>query len=209
MLYRTLRHHAERVFRPIIGLVEGSEHIPANGPFLLAANHIDYLDGFFITFALLSRNQRMVKFLTETKNYWWTGGAAIPVNPKNKAKALEKAERALSRGSIICIFPEGARNASGALLAGRTGIARLALWSNVPVIPVGLIGGSGETPMDSVRTYLMRGNTVRVRIGEPVTFPQTERSRIDKLLLERTMNVIMERIAVLCNKSYNHEHAVE
>lgn len=209
MFYGTLRHHAEHIFRPIIGTVEGAEHIPANGPFLLAANHIDYLDGFFITFAIISRNKRMVKFLTETKNYWWTGGAAIPVNPNNKAKALQQAEQALGHGSIICIFPEGARNPSNQLLPGRTGLARLALWSNVPVIPLGLIGKSGNTSMDSIRTYVMHGNSVKVRIGEPIIFPRIEREAINKPLLERTTNTIMERVATLSNKTYNHAHTVE
>lgn len=197
------------IFRPIIGTVEGSEHIPSNGPFLLAANHIDYLDGFFITIALISRNQRMVKFLAETSNYWWTGGATIPVNPNNKAKALEQAERALGRGSIICIFPEGARNASSELLPGKTGLARLALWSNVPVIPIGLIGRSGKTSLDSIRTYIMHGNSVQVRIGEPITFLQTKREAISKPLLEQTTNTIMERVAILCNKTYHHANSVE
>ncbi len=209
MLYQTIRHHAERIFRPVIGTVEGAEHIPETGPFLLAANHIDYLDGFFITFALISRNKRMVKFLTETNNYWWTGGAAIPVNPNNKVRALEQAEQALGSGSIICIFPEGARNSSNALLPGKTGIARLALWNNVPVIPLGLIGGSGRSPADSLRTYVLRGNAVRVRIGKPIAFPRAERQAINKPLLEQTTDTIMEHIAILCNKTYHHANTVE
>lgn len=206
MLYSTLRAMSTKVFRPILGTVEGTEYIPVNGPFLIAANHIDYLDGFFITFAILSRTNRMVRFLSETNNYWWTGGATIPVHRDDRAESLGRAERALRRGSIICIFPEGARNSATELLPGKTGLARLALWCNVPVVPIGLVGTSGTSPRESMRTYLMHGNTVKVRIGTPLTFDPVSRDLITKELLENVTTTIMHGVAAVSNKSYTASH---
>ncbi len=199
MLYGFLRRLLTPLFRTAIKDVEGLEHLPEHGGYLIAANHIDYLDGFTITVAVHRRHPRLVAFLSETGNYWWTGGATIPIDWQRKAESLERAVHALRRGTVICIFPEGRRNTTDMLLPGKTGLARLALWTGLPVIPVGLVGPSGSSFAQSLRTVLRR-HAMSIRFGAPLRFSHQQGQELTKEQLTSVTTTIMERIAQLCEK---------
>jgi 1-acyl-sn-glycerol-3-phosphate acyltransferase len=201
-IYSIIRKFLFPVFRLPIKKISGVTNLPFRGGYLIAANHNDFLDGFFITAAAVMRRPRQVKFLSETKNYWWTGGATIPVDKKNKAKSLEIALKFLNNGKIICLFPEGRRNNLDIIPKAKTGLARLALWSKKPVIPLGIICASGRTFFDSLKLFVLKKKPLEIKIGQPMTFPDLYDKKITRDLLEEVSGRIMKEVAVLCNKKY-------
>lgn len=196
--YRTVIPHVTNT----LGRVEGLEHIPEHGSFLIAANHIDFLDGFFITAAISKRRTTVIQFLSVTNNYWWTGGATITIPKKEKAQSLDRALHALEQGVIVAIFPEGHRNATGVLDHGKTGIARLALWSGVPVLPIGLVGPSGNSMWQSVQQTFFQKKRTTIQIGPPLYFRKNGNRQLSEQELGATTATIMTAIARLCQKTY-------
>lgn len=200
MTYRFLRRILLPLFSRRIVRCEGMEHLPEHDGFLLAANHIDYLDGFYIS-AIVGRDRpRLVQFLSETNNYWWAGGATIPIEKNEKSASLARAFSALNRGAIICIFLEGRRNNTQTLLPGKTGLARLAAWSGKPVIPIGLSGPSAPNFLTSVFTHFFRRASVTVRIGPPLTFSKRPAETLTKPELVSMTKTIMEALGQVCGK---------
>jgi len=80
--------------------------------------------------------------------------------------AVGKKTEVLGAGKVFAIYPEGTRTRDGLLHRGHTGIARLALRCNVPIVPIGLIGTDDVQPVDSRMPKLFR--VVTIRFGEPV-----------------------------------------
>lgn len=201
MLYHLVRALLSPLFRSRIETVTGIERLPTSGPFLVAINHNDYLDGFFVAVILTHATDRLVTFLTVSKNYWWTGGAMITIDHEHKGASLEAALVALEKGTIICVFPEGQRNPSATLLSGKTGIARLALWSGLPVVPIGLRGLSGTSMPNSIRRFLTGRERIRIAVGRPLSFPKVEHGIIDEPRIHAATDAIMTELAGLAGKN--------
>jgi len=200
MMYRLLRRILLPLFLHRIVRCEGEENLPHEGGFLLAANHIDYLDGFYISAVVGRDRPRLVQFLSETNNYWWSGGATIPIEKSEKSASLQKALVALNTGAIICFFLEGRRNNTNTLLQGKTGLARLAAWSGRPVVPIGLSGPSAPNFLTSVFLHLFRRTPVTIRIGTPMVLPRRSPDSLAKPELVAMTRMIMERVAQVCGK---------
>ncbi len=191
-------------FRWRLGSIAGLENVPRGRGFLLAANHIDFLDGFFITAALWD-GTRPIKFLSKTKNYWWTGGSTIPVDADKRAASLDEAFAALQSGAVIAVFPEARRNGHGPLTNGRTGLARMALRTGVPVLPVGIRGSSGRNSLHSVFLYFLTGHKFSLMIGQPLMYPIDTAQKYPKERLHNVMAEVMQRISKLCGLDYSPE----
>lgn len=189
-------------FRWRLGKIAGLENVPRGRGFLLAANHIDFLDGFFISAALWD-GARPIKFLSKTKNYWWTFGSTIPVDADKRAASLDEAYAALQNGSVIAIFPEARRNGHGPLGNGRTGVARMALRTGVPVLPVGLRGSSGKNSLHSIFLYFFAGRRMSLAIGQPLSYPADNAQEYPKERLHGVMTEVMQRISGLCGLKYS------
>jgi 1-acyl-sn-glycerol-3-phosphate acyltransferase len=133
--------------RLFIRKIHGLKNVPAEGPFIVAANHDSYLDPFLIDASLYSKINQKIHWLAMMGRFWkffgdkiahdWIG--CVPLD-QGKKKALKELELFLKKGENVGIFPGGPRSLDGSLTRGRTGAARLALGARVPVIPVGLIG---------------------------------------------------------------------
>ncbi len=152
----------------------GREHVPAEGPVIIAANHRSFLDPFII--GTLSR--RPVYFVAKVELFQrpvfgWILNAlgAFPVQRgTGDAGAMDTARQILERGDCVVIFPEGTRVRPGALGKARRGVGRLALETGAAVVPVAIIG------TESVRRgWRIRPHKVRVRCGRPLTFPRVAR----------------------------------
>lgn len=176
--------------------------MPEKGPYIIAANHVDFLDGFCVTAALDMTKKHIVYFLAKTKNYWWAQ-ATLPVDPKNKSQSIKDAVRYLGEGKIICSFIEGYRNTDKHLPRGKTGSARMALMAQVPVVPLGIIGQQEKKFGRSIKKMLTSNNHVIINIGEPITFEQYYNQEITKDLLEKLTHEIMGQLAPLCGKAYS------
>jgi 1-acyl-sn-glycerol-3-phosphate acyltransferase len=171
LLHRLLREPVRGALRRWCDLrIEGVEHLPATGPYLLAANHHNYLDAVVLSVAV----PVPIAFLVMPR-VW----RATPLHPwlhqhlgsirldlgRADVGALRRALGVLARGGVVGIFPEGPFSVRGRLERGRPGVALLALRSGVPVVPVG-IRGTYEA-LHGRRGYLPRRAPLAVRFGRP------------------------------------------
>lgn len=129
--------------------VAGVHHVPLEGPAILAFVHISVLDGPCLAAEVAWRRRRAVRFLVASEifgfpvNGWFLRRyRQIPVRRgQSDTGALDEAIATIGRGALAGIAPEGAVNPSpGTLQRIRSGVARIALSTGVPVIPVGIWG---------------------------------------------------------------------
>lgn len=129
--------------------VTGIHHVPLDGPAILAFDHISVLDGPCLAAEVAWRRRRMVRFLVAAEVFdapvtgWILRSyRQIPIHRgRNDAGALDEAIVTIRRGAVAAIAPEGAVNPTpGELQRIRSGIARIALPTGAPLIPVGIWG---------------------------------------------------------------------
>jgi 1-acyl-sn-glycerol-3-phosphate acyltransferase len=156
--------------------VQGLENVPPSGGFLLASNHLSFIDSVVIPVVV----RRRVAFLAKAEYFegrgikgalsrlWFRGLGAVPVRRGSHGEAmasLHVALHVLRDGDGFGIYPEGTRSRDGRLHRGRTGVAWLALASGAPVVPVGIVGTDRVQP---VGARLPRIAPVTVRFGPPL-----------------------------------------
>jgi glycerol-3-phosphate dehydrogenase (NAD(P)+) len=149
----------------------GTEHIPAEGPVLLASNHRSFSDPFVLG-TCLGRPLRFVAKVELFEKRWQArlllALGAFPIRRgESDEQAMETARVILERGGAVGIFPEGTRVRPGPLEEPKRGIGRLALETGAPVVPVAVIGTE-----DIRRGWRIRPRNVTVRCGRPLTFPR-------------------------------------
>lgn len=174
---------AQRTVGPLLRLgwrptVEGLELLPEDGGAILASNHLSVADEYFLGAAVSRHIAFWAKseYFTGTGLAGWftrslvTGLGAIKVERGNGRAALSAFDGAipvLRSGGLVAIYVEGTRSPDGRLYRGRTGVARLALRAEVPVIPVGVIGTNRVQPIGAPFPRLRQGE-VTVRFGKPM-----------------------------------------
>jgi len=189
--------------------IEGLENVPEDGPGIVAANHISFLDSFFIPLAIPRRVTYLAKaeYWDSWKTKWFFDLVGqIPVrrdDSKKSLAALEAGERVLNKGGLLGIYPEGTRSPDGRLYRGKTGVARMAAECNVPVIPVGLVGTREIMPKDAKLPHF-RG-AVTLRFGEPMHVPKEEAE--GPMALRGFVDSLMYEIRSLSGQDYTDEYA--
>jgi 1-acyl-sn-glycerol-3-phosphate acyltransferase len=158
MLYRA----AELIVSPVLRAyfrpqVTGAEHVPRSGPAIIAANHLSASDEVFTPITA----RRQVVYFAKAEYFtargvrgrliaWvFTEFGLVPVdrdNPRAAASTIDVGAELLAAGKVLGIYPEGTRSPDGRLHKFRTGVARLALRTGAPVIPVGLVGTDRVLP---------------------------------------------------------------
>lgn len=159
----------------------GFENVPSEGGVIVASNHISHVDPLTLADAVMFSTKRMPKYLAKASLFkgnglvgrTMRGAGQIPVhrNTADASAALKDAVLALHRGELVIIYPEGTvtRDPGKWPMAARTGVARLALLSGVPVIPVAQWGA--QAILDSYRSpglHLLPRKTMDVVAGPPV-----------------------------------------
>lgn len=182
---------------------EGTEHVPSEGPVLLAANHLSYFDAFALVY-LVEHLGRRPRFLAKSelfKNVFLrkllSGAGQIPVERGTGDPApLAAAARELQMGEVVVVFPEGTTNKRPdfSLQPAKTGIARLSLASGVPVTPMAIWGPHRVWKHGNIVPKFAR--PMWMRLGEPLDFPEHAGSE-DSNTLRMVTDEIMGAIANL------------
>jgi len=156
----------------------GIERIPRAGQALLAANHVSSLDGVVLAYLVARRRNRPTRYLVAAEffdrrfhGFWLRTFKQIPIRRgMGDSGALDEAIATVRSGAVAGIFPEGTVNPDpdGAMLRGRTGVARIALAARAPVIPVGIWGTQMRWPRTGLRFRRPLRPTVALAFGPPI-----------------------------------------
>lgn len=213
MLYGAMKlsigNSLKLTFRP---WVEGMEHIPTEGPAILASNHLSFSDSFFLPAVL----DRKVTFVAKAEYFtspgvkgkmtaaFFKGVGQLPVDRSGARGAAEAAIRSgievLRSGELFGIYPEGTRSPDGRLYRGKPGgLARVALASGAPVIPVAMIDTEKIQPPGKVMPKLMRPG---IRIGRPLNFSRYEGMDNDRFIMRSLTDEVMYEIMKLSSQEY-------
>ncbi len=172
LTYRTLRLIARGTLKPLFRLrIEGAEHVPREGPVLIASNHLSTLDPVVLAYGL----PRPVAFIAKAELFrmpllsWLLPRIyAIPLERgAGDLSAIKAAIRALNQGLAFGIFPEGTRSRTGKLQPFKTGAAAIAARTGALVVPAAVIGSDKAWPVGGGPRPL---KPVRVRFGRPLDF---------------------------------------
>jgi 1-acyl-sn-glycerol-3-phosphate acyltransferase len=191
--------------------LQGFDRLPADGPAILCANHVSFLDSAF----LMLHMPRNISFVgkAEYMDSWktkylfpWMGMIPIDRGGGDKSQAaLDTAERVLRRGELFGIFPEGTRSRDGKLHKGRTGAARLALKVGCPIIPVGVLGTREIQPPDAKVPKLRRACTIK--IGRPIDVERYRERDDAHMMLRQITDELMFEIRELTGQEYVNHYA--
>ncbi|GAB3252770.1 lysophospholipid acyltransferase family protein [Alteromonas gracilis] len=200
------------IFRP---RTSGGENVPETGPAILASNHLSYADWLFMPLTLNRRVTFVAKaeyFTTPGIKGWFqrqffSGAGQVPIDRTSGSAAegaLSSAKRILGEGELFGIYPEGTRSHDGRLYRGKTGVARLALETGVPVIPVAVVGTDVVAPPGKKFGSFTRPV---VRFGEPLDFSRYEGLENDRYILRSITDEIMYEIMRLSGQEYVDQYA--
>lgn len=196
-------------FRP---KVRGLRNVPAKGPLIIASNHLSFSDSIFMPMVV----PRKVTFLAKSEYFTSPGPKGllkkltfialgqVPVDRsggRRSEAALITGLKVLSDGACLGIYPEGTRSPDGRLYKARTGIARLAIESGAPVIPVAMFDTDKIQPTGQVIPNVKR---VGMSFGEPMYF---EGDPTDLEHLRIVADKIMKAIEELSGQEYVDTYA--
>jgi 1-acyl-sn-glycerol-3-phosphate acyltransferase len=195
------------IFRP---QVEGLKNVPATGPAILAGNHLSFSDSIFMPLVV----DRRVTFVAKAEYFtgkglkgwliksFFLGTGCIPVDRTGgdaARAALETQLRVLKSGNLAGIYPEGTRSHDGRLYRGKTGVARLALQSGAPVVPVAMLNSDVIQPTGKLIPRVMR---VKIRFGAPMHFGRYADKLGDRLVERAITDEIMFELMELSGREY-------
>jgi 1-acyl-sn-glycerol-3-phosphate acyltransferase len=167
---------------------DGRENLPAEGGFVLAANHISNLDPWALGLPLFPR--RFLRFMAKSELYWWPLGAFISAcgafrvrRGEADQEAIATAVRLAREGHAIAMFPEGTRRRKGLRKTRQptwhSGAARIAIEAGVPLIPVGIRGTDELSRLGKLR--IAYGPPLNVEGLDPPEATERLRAEIHRL----------------------------
>ena len=199
------------LFRP---KVKGLRNVPATGPLIIASNHLSFSDSIFMPLVV----PRKVTFLAKSEYFTSPGPKGllkkltfialgqVPVDRsggRRSEAAIITGLQVLAEGKCLGIYPEGTRSPDGRLYKGRTGIARLAIESGAPIIPVAMFNTEKIQPTGKVIPNIQR---VGMTFGEPM---YSDGDSTDLAYLRVVTDQIMNRIQELSGQEYVDQYAVK
>lgn len=211
---RLMRAILRPVFRTLFHLlakvkIEGKENIPAQGPYLIAMNHVSLFDPpFMLAF------WPVIPEAAGAVELWSRPGQNILVRlyggiqvhrGQIDRQLIEKMLAALEAGHPLLIAPEGGRSHVPGLRKGLPGVAYLQEITGVEVIPVGIVGATDDFFQQGIR---LKRPTLVMRIGKPLRLPPIqEKGEARRLARQRNVDEIMRQIAALLPPEYRGVYA--
>jgi len=197
--------------------VTGLEYVPDQGPVLLASNHLAVVDSFYLPLVL----RRRIFFLAKAEYFTGTGikgklikffyssTGQVPIdrtNADSAADALAAAAKILDQGKLLGMYPEGTRSPDGKLYKGKTGLARIALETGIPVIPVAMINTDVVNPPGSKMWHRAR---VEVKFGKPMDFRRFEGLAGNRFIERAVIDEVMYELMRLSGQEYVDLYAAD
>jgi 1-acyl-sn-glycerol-3-phosphate acyltransferase len=194
-------------FRP---WVTGHANIPKTGGVIMASNHLSFIDSVFLPLMI----DRQITFLAKSDYYTARGfkgwaiksflkaAGMIPIDRsggKASEASLQTGLGVLARGEMLGIYPEGTRSPDGKLYRGRTGVARMILEGNVPVVPVAMIDTEKVMP---VGRRIPKVRRIGIVIGKPLDFSRFAGLEGDRFILRSITDEIMYELVRLSGQEY-------
>jgi 1-acyl-sn-glycerol-3-phosphate acyltransferase len=186
--------------------LEGLDRLPRTGPAIIAGNHLSYFDplahGYFV-----DRAGRRPRFLAKQELFEnpflrvvLRGAGQITVRRgTHDPAALDEATRAIERGEVIVIYPEGTSQTENPDLSpgrGKTGAVRLSLATGVPILPVATWGGQYVWRKGRTKRFAF-GRPIWLKAGEPFSPPPDAASDPDPDLARRLTDQLMLQLTAL------------
>jgi 1-acyl-sn-glycerol-3-phosphate acyltransferase len=195
------------VFRP---QVEGRQYVPKRGAAIIASNHLSFSDSIFMPLVV----RRRVTFVAKQEYFtgrglkgflirmFFVSTGCIPVDRSGgqaAQAAIDTGLRVLRSGELFGIYPEGTRSPDGRLYRGKTGVARMALETGVPVIPVAMLNSDEIQPTGRIWPRLIRP---RIRFGPPMDFSRYAGRAGDRFVERTVTDEIMYELMTLSGREY-------
>jgi 1-acyl-sn-glycerol-3-phosphate acyltransferase len=195
------------VFRP---RVRGIEHMPRTGPAIVVCNHLSFVDSVFLPLVV----DRQMAFLAKSDyftgrgikgwvvRFFMTAAGQLPIDRsggKASEASLNSGLSVLAEGKVLAIYPEGTRSPDGRMFRGRTGVARIILEANVPVIPAAVIDTQKVMPLGSKFPVV---HPVGVVLGEPLDFSRFRGMEGDRFVLRAITDEIIYEMNKLSGQEY-------
>lgn len=201
---------SRRMFVPLLRLriasLTGLAHVPKSGPVIFVSNHVGEQDGVLIAAAIIPYSHgRKIYTISKWKilsfPLWkkWLG--TIPLHDP-LVETVEESARLLRAGHPVLVFPEAGVNVENVIRKVKTGAARLALTTRVPVIPIGLRRTSPPPKSDIGYFLEIFFGRLHIAIGPPIDLHQWYDQTIDRALLREVNQKIMSTVATLADKHY-------
>jgi len=197
--------------------VTGLEYVPDNGAVILASNHLAVADSFYLPLVLRRRIYFLAKsdYFTGTgikgklTKFFYSSTGQVPIDrtdADSAADALNAAARILDQGTLLGIYPEGTRSPDGRLYKGKTGLARIALETGIPVIPVAMVGTDVVNPPGGKMWHFGR---VEVRFGKPMDFSRFEGLAGNRFIERAVIDEVMYELMQLSGQEYVDLYAAD
>ncbi|RJQ69620.1 1-acyl-sn-glycerol-3-phosphate acyltransferase [Pseudonocardiaceae bacterium YIM PH 21723] len=197
--------------------IEGLENIPSTGPAILAGNHIAVADSFFVPLKVPRKVTYLAKqeyftspgFKGWLKKQFFGGIGMVPIDRSGGSaaqSAMDTAVRLLGEGKLLGLYPEGTRSPDGRLYKGKTGVARIALETHAPVIPVVMIGTDKVNPIGS---SMWKPGTVTIKVGRPMEFSRYDGMGGDRFVERSITDEIMYSLMELSGQEYVDVYAAK
>jgi 1-acyl-sn-glycerol-3-phosphate acyltransferase len=189
--------------------IRGYENVPAEGGFILAANHLGRLDSAMLYYAI-KREDIIMPVAEKYKTHWLFGplvkalGGFFINRFDADLQAIREVLKRLKKGGVFVIAPEGTRSKVEALQEAREGAAYFASKTGVPVIPVALTGTEDRLVLDNLKHF--RRSHIIVRAGVPFTLPALKGQQNTETLNAAT-DEIMCRIGAMLPEKYRGYYA--
>jgi 1-acyl-sn-glycerol-3-phosphate acyltransferase len=200
---RVSRRLLVALFRLLVRLeVVGLEHIPADGPFILVANHLHALDPAIGLLLVPRRVVGVAKDKWARPPFGWLLGAMgdLVYVGETRRGAIPQLLDVLRAGGAVAILPEGTRSLTGALMPAHRGVALLATRAGVPIVPAAAYGQ--ERAFACWRR--LRRVPVRVRVGAPIVLPPGPH---DRRSLQEQTDGVMRVVASMLPTRYRGVYA--
>src|ERR1700710_1015042 len=196
---------------------QGLEYVPDSGPVILASNHLAVADSFYLCLVVRRRITYLAKaeYFTGTgikgrfNRWFYTAAGQVPIDrtdADSAQDALSTAERILGERKVLGMYPEGTRSPDGRLYKGKTGLARLALETGVPVVPVAMVGTDVVNPPGS---KMWKFGRVEVRFGKPMDFSRFEGLAGNRFIERAVIDEVMYELMRMSDQEYVDLYAAD